>query len=244
MHQFLLIVLFGAAFVTNCISQETIQPQKAFPILKTTDGVELRDVTVTTLDQTGVALSHADGTGRFDWSRISKADQIAMGFDVDKIAAQRAAAIEATQQKAAQLKQEQEANLALLRAKRLPEIKAAVATQKLTIGQLANALKETQTISGKSYFGAAKDIFGAPTSEAKNSWGELSGSHGKCDTFTFSDICYNPRTEKTEGFKLVLYHGTGEVALEPHSGESYEIHHGKTEIEIQADAIQKLINGR
>lgn len=113
-HRLSLILALVFALVIQCFSQELPQPKKTFAVLKTTDGVELRDVTVTALDQTGVALSHADGTGRFDWSRIPKADQLAMGFDPDRIAAQFAAA---TAARADAIQKQKEAAVAAERIK-------------------------------------------------------------------------------------------------------------------------------
>jgi len=102
-YRLLLIACIGTLFTIHCFSEEQTPPKKAFSTLKTTDGEELRDVSVTAIDLKGVSLSHSDGAGRFEWTRISKADQIAMGFDAEKLSARSAAGMETAQQKACEV---------------------------------------------------------------------------------------------------------------------------------------------
>lgn len=139
MHRSFFIALLSTTFAVQSFSEEVSQPKKTFPILKTTDGVELRDVTVTAIDQAGVALSHSDGTGRFAWSRIPKADQVAMGFNADKIATEQSA----SKEKETLRKLAREAVV----AKRLPELKAQLQSKVLTIQHLAKLLVEARDLT-------------------------------------------------------------------------------------------------
>lgn len=214
MRTSILSVAFCLLLTVYCHSEEASKPKREFPVLKTTDGMELRDVTVTAIDQGGVSLMHSDGSGRFEWARILKSDQVAMGYDVDKIMAARAAAMEAAKQKEAQLQQD----LIAMRAKRIPEIKASVATRKLSVSELAKALKEAQLLTGASFFETAKDIFGPPGQENKESYGEMSKFYGYAHSFTFFNLLYNSNTERHEWFNLRLYQN-GAVTLEPQSGD-------------------------
>jgi len=99
--------------VTSQIVQREIK-QSRIETLKTTEGDTYKNATYKSSDEAKVAFSHADGAARISWDLLKKENQLAWGYDAEKVKVERLAKQQAEEEKiAAELlakKQAQEAN--------------------------------------------------------------------------------------------------------------------------------------
>lgn len=98
--------------------------QARIPALTTTEGDTYKNATYKSSDETKVAFSHADGAARISWELLKAGDQLAWGYDAEKVTAERLAKKKAEEEKvAAELLAKKQAEEA--KAKADAEAKAA-----------------------------------------------------------------------------------------------------------------------
>lgn len=91
------------AVTTQATPQATRREIKQLRIssLTTTEGDTYRNATYKSSDETKVAFSHADGAARISWELLKAGDQLAWGYDAEKVKAERLAKKKAEEEKIA-----------------------------------------------------------------------------------------------------------------------------------------------
>lgn len=71
--------------------KQNVVPQPTLMTLTTTDGDAYKDATYKSSDSEKVRFTHADGVAQMSWDKLKKEDQLAWGFDAEKIKAEKLA---------------------------------------------------------------------------------------------------------------------------------------------------------
>jgi hypothetical protein len=91
--------------------------QARIPALTTTEGDTYKNATYKSSDETKVSFSHADGAARISWDLLKTGDQLAWGYDADKVKSDRLAKKKAEEEKlAAELLAKKQAEEARVKA--------------------------------------------------------------------------------------------------------------------------------
>jgi len=103
-------------------------PQPNLKTLTTTDGDTYKDATYKSSDDKKVSFSHADGAASISWDKLRQEDQLAWGFDAEKLRTEKLAA---EQKVAAELLAQKKAEAEKLAAEQKAAQERAAAEQKI-----------------------------------------------------------------------------------------------------------------
>ena len=169
-------------------------------IVKLLSGGQLVNPVVQSRDDLSARITHADGSGTFQWSEFSKGDQLAFGYVREEAIAR----TEDARKRAIADAEARKIALQKERANMIATVHKRLKAGNITLSEIVEALRFGSKFDGVTSFDTAKELFGLPDTEVQKDG--ISGSL-RATVFTYRKLYLNPNTGRFDWILLIIDKG-------------------------------------